>query len=118
MGRHETPLQTMILKWLTFKGIWHIRLNVGGMGYTKKSGKRGFVKFGVAGLPDIMATEPGTGRVVWIEVKSDRGVMSDEQIRFMETALEKNHHYILAHGRGGLDDVIKFFDEREARRTT
>jgi hypothetical protein len=49
--------------------------------YTKKNGTigRSFIRYGVKGLPDILAIEPGTGRLIGIEMKRPTTDQSDPQ---------------------------------------
>ncbi len=104
MGKRETPIQSAVLKYLALKNIWAIRLNVGGARFGNS-----YVRFGQAGLPDILASHPKTGRIVWIEVKSDCGRLSKEQLNFRKTAIEAGHDYILAKGTTAIDSVINYF---------
>jgi hypothetical protein len=99
----ESAFLKSILKYLAYRGVWHMRLNTGGMQHENR-----FIRFCKAGTPDIIATSKD-GRVVWIEVKAEGRKQSDEQIRFETLALQANHTYLLAVGNDGVKIVMDYF---------
>lgn len=114
----EKDTQRLILDWLAAKRIWHIRLNTGAMSGSHK-GKRWFVKFGKPGMADILIVigrDPLSGvvdlppeltippRLVWCEVKSSTGKLSEAQEQFRKEVTEQGMQYICARS---LEDVQK-----------
>lgn len=85
-GEHE--VQGQILEWLTIKHIFHFRNNSGAM----KKGKH-YVKFGVPGMPDIIAVI--NGRFIGIEVKGPDGEQSPKQKDFQMSLEYAGGQYIL-----------------------
>jgi hypothetical protein len=109
----ERDIQRLILDWLAAKRIWHVRLNTGAM-FGVHKGKRWAVRFGKPGMADIVAywkmclcgqsdCPKAGGSMVWIEVKTARGVQSDDQKRFQQEVEGQGMTYILARS---LEDVI------------
>jgi hypothetical protein len=77
------------------------RMSTGVTKYTDHKGVERFVRFGFPGCPDIWAMLRGSGRLMVVEVKSDRGVVSDEQDAFMQAV----------NGGGGLGIVARSVSE-------
>ena len=80
----ENDIQKQILDYLTLKNIFHWRQNTGGMvkDYETKSGekKKYFVKFGKAGISDILGCH--RGKMFAVEVKRPGGKATDNQKEF------------------------------------
>lgn len=49
-----------------------------------------YVRTGIPGIPDLLFLGPN-GQVVWIEVKTAKGRLSPEQLKFIETLRRKGH---------------------------
>ena len=76
----ETEIQSQILTYLSFMGVEAWRNNVG---------RRGGIRFGVKGMPDIEGCLPD-GRYLGIEVKTAKGKLSEDQVRFHKRILRNN----------------------------
>lgn len=77
MPKKESVIQREILGWLHRNGILHWRLNLGPVVH---AGGRLWAKNSMKGWPDIIGIFPNTkGQLFGIEVKSETGVLSDEQ---------------------------------------
>lgn len=100
----ETDLVRQILDYLRLRKIWAYRANTGGL----RDSRGRLVRFGVPGHPDIVARlKPAgytgfSGRVVWVEAKSEKGKQTDLQREWQELAEAHGDLYILARS---LDDV-------------
>jgi hypothetical protein len=92
----EGQIQATIMQFLTLAGLWHIRHNSG----TFKVENR-YIRAGVPGIPDLQVFLPG-GRVMWVEVKSASGHMSQAQRAFRGQAMEHGHVHVVARS---VDDV-------------
>lgn len=68
----ERDLLAQVKDYLKIKGVFFFRIHQS-LGSTP-------------GLPDIIAVQPGTGRLIGLELKSDRGKLSYEQIAFQQAA--------------------------------
>jgi hypothetical protein len=76
MGKLETPIQQRILEALgcrEYCRVW--RRNVGAI----RSDKGRLIRFGQTGEADIQGILLGAGRMIAIEVKSSKGVLSRDQ---------------------------------------
>ena len=112
----ESEIQRLILDYLEARRILAFRMNSGVMKGTY-GGKSRFVRFGVAGMADVLAfpmtvafvqSGPQTGNYrqmpmpYWIEVKDEKGKQTDLQKSFQEQVESEGHRYILARS---LEDV-------------
>ncbi len=97
----EADVQRKILTFLEREGVFHWRQNVGGL--RDAEGRR--VQFGILGLADIIAIQPGTGRFLAIEVKRRGGRLSPKQRRFQERVEAAGGLYVLAMS---VEDVRNF----------
>jgi hypothetical protein len=81
--RKESAIQGEVMAWLAMQDFVFWRNNTGAAHntYTRKNGSIGssFIRYGVRGLPDILAIEPGTGRLIGIEVKRPGMYQTHEQ---------------------------------------
>lgn len=106
----ETALVRSVLEYLALRKVWAYRANTGGL--RDKTGR--LVRFGTPGHPDIVArmrprgADYGSGLVVWIECKSERGVQSPAQKDWQIKAEKHGDIYILARK---LEDVMCLFEE-------
>ena len=76
----ESQIVNEILDWLLCSGIPAWRNNTG----TFKVGKH-FVSTSVKGASDIVGVLPGSGRMLCIEAKMEKGRLSPDQTRFIST---------------------------------
>ncbi len=104
----EKAIQQLILESLRYRGYFAQRMNSGATAYETK-GKRRFLRYGFPGLPDIMVLLP-SGQVLFIEVKTEKGLMSQPQTDFKETCDSLGVPHIIARSWG---DVEKFLNEYE-----
>lgn len=99
MASTEKATQAAILDYLALRGIFHWRQNTGA--YRPDHG--GFVRYGVAGAPDIMCVLPPNGQLLGIEVKDSKGRLNENQERFKRELEAVGGVYVVARS---LDDVI------------
>ena len=95
----ESVLLRQVLALLQARRVPHWRNNVGAMRRASQ-----FVRFGVAGLPDVFAVLPPAGRLLGLELKSPAG---------RQTAAQQAVAAALT-GAGGLYAVVR--DVRELDR--
>lgn len=94
----EKETQKACLDYLTSSRIFHYRNNSGAM-VTEYKGRKGFMRFGAVGSPDIVVV--WKGQYIGFEIKDRYGKQSPGQIAFQES-LEK---------AGGAYYVIRSIDE-------
>ena len=104
-GNAEAIIQAAIVDWLRVVGFpMTFHVPNGGL-----RGKREAAKLkwqGVLpGAPDLCVPIPG-GRVLWIEVKSDVGVLSSDQKAFRDWCAANGHIWTVVRS---IDDVRSFF---------
>lgn len=115
----ESQIQRAIMDYLAAERIPAFRMNTGAM-FGSHKGKKWAVRFGQKGMADIFAT-PWTGRVfggtrlscldhLWIEVKTAKGVQSDDQVEFQRYVEENGMEYLLARS---VDDVREWIEMRK-----
>ena len=78
----EMPLVKACLNLLKLNGIFAWRNNTGATP-TQYKGRKGFVRYGRVGSGDIFAILPG-GVFCSVEVKTDKGVVSEHQIKWLD----------------------------------
>jgi hypothetical protein len=106
----EASLVREVANYLSFREVWFYRANSGAL--RGASGKP--VRFGAKGHPDFYARgKPGGRRgassVVWIECKTKKGKLSQEQRDWEEKARKHGDIFIVARCLG---DVIDVFEGR------
>lgn len=99
----EKEIQRQILDYLEIKHIFHWRNNTGAM-VSEYKGKKRFMRFGAVGSSDIFALKEG--KFYAIEVKTDKGIVSEEQQNFLENIALNDGIPVVARS---LDDIIKVF---------
>lgn len=107
----ESEVLRQITDYLTAKRVLWFRMNSGAMFGSHKE-KKWAVRFGMPGMADILSfvsTRNGFQMPVWIEVKNDKGKMSQYQIFFKELVESRGHFYVLARS---VDDVMALWAER------
>lgn len=114
--RKESAIQGEVMAWLAMNDFTFWRNNTGAAHntYTRKNGSIGssFIRYGVRGLPDILAIEPGTGRLIGIEVKRpgtyQTGPQQEWQLRFESSGAL----YLVVRSS---DDLETWWHERQVR---
>ena len=97
----ESDIQKQILEYLTYRPGKYWRINAGAFAGEYK-GKKRFVRFGATGMSDILGLRDG--QFIAIEVKNEKGKMSEGQEAFKVNVMDNGGRYILARS---LDDVIR-----------
>lgn len=104
--RTEAEIQEEILWWLTKENILHFRMETTGIPIqcngklilTKNKGRKG--------MADILCQHEGLA--VWIEVKSETGKQSPEQMIFEEKITKDGGIYLLARDLQCVEDLFEF----------
>lgn len=100
----EKDIQSAILKYLRMRGIFCWRQNnVGVYDQNKKRYIRPNSRFHLRGVSDILGVLPD-GRLLAIEVKSRKGVVSIDQRTFLDSITQSKGVAFVARS---LDDVIQ-----------
>ncbi len=97
----EAGIQNTICEYLQRKGYSFWRQNTGGIYDVKQSRFRALPKFSVKGVSDIILLSGG--KAYFIEVKSEKGIQSEDQKLFREFVERAGCEYLLARS---LEDVI------------
>lgn len=92
----EKEIQSAIIQYLTLKKILHWRQNSG----TFKT----VYRMGIVGAPDIFAVKES--KIYGIEVKNEKGKLSDGQILFRQQFEKAGGIYLVARS---IDDVLAYF---------
>lgn len=87
---NETAVKHDIKRWLTLFG-WRCWPILQGLGSYR-------------GIPDMQAIKKGV--VLFIEVKSERGVQSDAQRAFQDMIEQEGGHYILARSSKDVEEYL------------
>jgi hypothetical protein len=105
MARKSTEKETQraVLDYLTAKNIFHWRNNTGAVVATYK-GKERFMRYGAVGSPDVFALRNGT--LYGLEIKDERGVVSDNQKEFGRKMTDAGGVYVVIRN---VDEVIALF---------
>jgi hypothetical protein len=104
----ESEIVKQIVEWCNAKGMLVLRMQGQGTMRTV-NGKRIVTPSPVPGIPDFLIITP-SGRHVWVEAKTRKGVVSDIQKKF-HIKLKKFNCY--AHIARSLQDVINIFNNLE-----
>ena len=94
MAANETAVRRQIQDYLRWTG-WFVYYNLAGLG-------------SYPGLSDLVAVRDG--RVVYIEVKTPKGVQSEKQKRFQRKLEAAGGEYVLARG---IEDVEHLAGEKQ-----
>ena len=92
----ESQIQRAILDYLGYRNHFFFRCNTGA--YRTEHGS--FIRYGSKGAPDIVVVAKGI--MIGIEVKTPKGVLSEEQAAFGEKLKAAGGIYIVARS---IDDV-------------
>lgn len=97
--RKESAIQGEVMAILAMADYVFWRNNTGAVHntYTRKNGTIGssFIRYGVKGLPDLLAIEPGTGRLIGIEVKRPGTYQTQEQLEWQLRFTEAGALYVV-----------------------
>lgn len=114
----EAQIQAAIIDYLAVERIWHKRMNSGAV-VSQYKGKSRMIRYGEAGMADILATPmfkrtDGVHIVVmkfivplWIEVKTAKGKQTEAQELFQKEVESQGHFYIIARS---IEDVRNFLE--------
>ena len=98
----EHAIQNLILEYLATKRLFFWRNNVGSAVFeNKKTGKQRFIRFGIAGAPDVFVLKQG--QLYGLEVKSAKGKLQPSQIEFQKGFEAAGGFYAVVRS---LDEVI------------
>jgi len=100
MKRKESDIKRELLKYLAVRGIFAWSNPRTGI-YNKKSG--GFIPIGLQGVSDIIGIL-SSGRLLAIEVKGDKGKLSEAQSRFINRINKEGGLGIVA---CSIDDLLE-----------
>lgn len=92
LHRPEREIQKAILDYLAIRRVWAMRLNSGKILIPGR--KFRMVRLLPEGTPDILCFPKG--KVVWLEIKNDKGKQTREQQEFALRATAEGHGYIVA----------------------
>jgi hypothetical protein len=96
----ESEAQAAILDYLALRGVFAIRLNNQPIYDPKRGIFRSLPKHTPKGLADILAIK--NGRTVFVEVKGEKGRLSDDQLEFQKRCILADVEYVVAKG---IEDV-------------
>lgn len=96
VGKAENEVKAKLLEYLELRGCMAWRTN---------AGMRGGVRMGKAGLPDIIGLMPG-GRFVGVEVKTESGEVSYEQLHFLGDVAKLGGLAFVARSIKDIDDHL------------
>lgn len=81
-----------------------VRMNSGVTNYRDKTGEQRWVRYGFVGCPDVWAMLRGSGRLMVVEVKGDRGRATPEQQAVLDAVSNGGGIGVLAYS---VDDVMR-----------
>lgn len=97
--RKESAIQGEVMAILAMADytLWRNNVGCATHQYTRKNGSVGssFIRYGTKGLPDILAIQPGTGRLIGIEVKRPGTYQTQEQLEWQLRFTEAGAVYIV-----------------------
>lgn len=106
----EKGIQREICDYLHSKGFFFWRNNTTpALGRFDKQGGyrfRSMPKYSLKGVPDIIVIFEG--RFIGIEVKRDKGTLSDDQLKFSSQCFLAGGNYILVHSLAELKEFFPF----------
>lgn len=102
MNKEETILQNQIMCDLSLHGYEPIRMNVG-LFYTKNLIP---IHIGIVGTPDLLVLK-NDGKCFWIETKTKRGMISDDQIKFHKFLNSIGHNVYVPRSIKELEDIYE-----------
>lgn len=96
----EKTIQKEILAWLKANGYLHWRQNSGNIFMPGR-----MIRLGYAGLPDIVVILAPKGRVIGLEVKSEKGTMRPAQEEFAKQLIAAGGRYAIVRS---VEDAAEF----------
>ena len=103
----EAEIQKAILQFLGYvQDAFFWRNNTGAVKIVRNNGKKGFVKFGLKGSPDIIGCYKGN--FVAFEVKSAKGIASLEQKDFLNRIKKCGGYSFIVRS---VDDVVNAMEK-------
>lgn len=101
--RHEEQkIQDAILGAIKLRGLFAFPIRNHGLLNAKTGAYNRVERHHVAGVPDLAVLMDG-GRILWVEVKTEKGRQSAEQIAVESRLQSLGHRYIVARN---VDDVL------------
>jgi hypothetical protein len=111
MNLPERTIQSQILQYLGYRGIKAFRINAGMIPTGEKRSRR-MIRLAPKGFSDVVAVLPGSGRAVFIEIKTAKGKTTPFQDIFLEEMREQG---ALAFVARSTEDVERELEEVMAR---
>lgn len=102
----EMDLTRAVVDYLRAMGFMAWRQNVGQSKYTGRDGRDRFVKFGFAGLSDVLGVLPG-GRFIAVETKVGSNTATADQAAFLAEVQSLGGVGILAYSLDDVDTRLK-----------
>ena len=113
---YEKDIQKAIMQYLDMKGVIYWRSNTGAAKFKGKT-KDYFVRFGEAGISDIIGIYPCSGRLMAIEVKrSKKHKLTVEQYNFLKNIKENNGVTFVVSDAGEFEDYFSCWDDADMER--
>lgn len=120
MNRRESDVLASVLALLKARGIFALRMNVGGVRASYR-GKERYVRFGVKGMADVLALRKLTGgrgtsgrwienmkpSPIWIECKAGRNKQSSAQSEFQALVEAEGHSYLTVRSAAELETWLR-----------
>lgn len=100
--KEETRLQHMVMEELSAKGYIPIRMNVGN--YLTHDLRT--IKIGIVGTPDLLILNKNC-KCFWIELKTEKGILSKEQIKFHNFLKSIGHHVYIVRNIKELESIYE-----------
>ena len=110
----ERTIQAQILDYLRYRGIKAFRINAGMIPTGEKRSRR-MIRLAPKGFSDVVAVLPGSGRAVFIEIKTAKGKTTPFQDIFLEEMREQG---ALAFVARSVLDVQTILDELHENETS
>ena len=111
--KEEDWLQINLIRWIknTYPDIL-FTASAGGMRTHIKTAKKMKAMGYVAGCPDLMIFEPRGGyHGLMIELKTERGKKSENQIKFIESLIGRDYFAVFCYGLEHAQMIIKQYME-------
>ncbi|MCI9094023.1 MAG: VRR-NUC domain-containing protein [Coprobacillus sp.] len=102
LNKEETILQKQVMCDLSLHGYNPLRMNVG-LYYTKNLIP---IHIGIVGTPDLLVLK-NDGKCFWIEMKTQKGVLSSDQINFHNFLKGIGHHVYIVKNIKELENVYE-----------
>ena len=110
----ETEIQAACMQWLSYKGIFHFRVNNTGIFDPVKKIYRSF--HGTKGAPDCICVISGV--LIGLEFKTEKGRLSKHQKDFSQKLLEAGGYYVVVRSVAELEEDIRTIQEELSVKAT